>query len=333
MKRVIYFSILFSSIVLAQSKVATTIGQFLKIEPSAKISAFGGSGTGQYGTASSLFYNPASLGRIQNIDADFSIVNWFADIKYNYGAVAINTGELGTFALQIISLNSGEIPVRTVEMPLGTGEKYSVTNFALGIGYGRMLTDRVSVGLIVSYFNETIWHSSLNGFFFNFGVQYQINENGMTFGASVSNYGTHGKFSGTDLFINYDFDPRKYGDNDRLPAELRTDEFTLPTIFRAGLSYPIKLLSNYKLILSVDALHPNDNYESIAIGGELKFFDAFSIRGGYRNLFLADREGGLTLGAGADVNVLNSYHLRFDYSWVDYGRLKAVHRITFGLNI
>mgnify|MGYP000636889145 CR=1 FL=1 len=333
MKRVIYFSILFSSIVLAQSKVATTIGQFLKIEPSAKISAFGGSGTGQYGTASSLFYNPASLGRIQNIDADFSIVNWFADIKYNYGAVAINTGELGTFALQIISLNSGEIPVRTVEMPLGTGEKYSVTNFALGIGYGRMLTDRVSVGLIVSYFNETIWHSSLNGFFFNFGVQYQINENGMTFGASVSNYGTHGKFSGTDLYINYDFDPRKFGDNDRLPAELRTDEFTLPTIFRAGLSYPVKLFDNYKLILSVDALHPNDNYESIALGGELKFFDSFSIRGGYRNLFLVDREGGLTLGAGADVNVLNSYHLRFDYSWVDYGRLKAVHRITFGLNI
>lgn len=333
MKRVIYFSILFSSIVLAQSKVATTIGQFLKIEPSAKISAFGGSGTGQYGTASSLFYNPASLGRIQNIDADFSIVNWFADIKYNYGAVAINTGELGTFALQIISLNSGEIPVRTVEMPLGTGEKYSVTNFALGIGYGRMLTDRVSVGLIVSYFNETIWHSSLNGFFFNFGVQYQINENGMTFGASVSNYGTHGKFSGTDLYINYDFDPRKFGDNDRLPAELRTDEFTLPTIFRAGLSYPVKLFDNYKLILSVDALHPNDNYESIALGGELKFFDSFSIRGGYRNLFLVDREGGLTLGAGSDVNVLNSYHLRFDYSWVDYGRLKAVHRITFGLNI
>lgn len=333
MKKVILFSILFSSIIFAQSKVATTIGQFLKIEPSARISAIGGSGTGQYGTASSIFYNPASLGRIQNIDADFTMANWLADIKYNYGAVAINTGEFGNFALQIISLNSGEIPVRTVEMPLGTGEKYSVTNFALGIGYGKMLTDRVSVGLIMSYFNETIWHSSLNGFFFNFGVQYQISESGLTFGASVSNYGTHGKYEGTDLYINYDFDPKKYGDNDRLPAELRTDEFTLPTIFRAGLTYPIKFSNDYKLIVSVDALHPNDNYESIAIGGELKFFDTFSIRAGYRNLFLVDSEGGLTLGAGADVNVLNSYRIRFDYSWVDYGRLKAVHRVTFGINI
>ncbi len=187
--------------------------------------------------------------------------------------------------------------------------------------------------MIVSYFNETIWHSSLNGFFFNFGVQYQINESGLTFGASVSNYGTHGKYSGTDLYINYDFDPRKYGDNDRLPAELRTDEFTLPTIFRAGLTYPIKFFNDYKLIVSIDALHPNDNYESVALGGELKIFDTFSLRAGYRNLFLVDSEGGLTLGAGADVNVLNSYRIRFDYSWVDYGRLKVVHRVTFGLNI
>lgn len=317
----------------AQSKVATTIGQFLKIEPSARISALGGSGAGQYGTASSIYYNPASLGKLQNIDADFTISNYLADIKYNYGVVAVNAGEFGTFALQVISLNSGEIPIRTVEMPLGTGEKYSVTNFALGIGYGRMLTDRVSVGLIVSYFNETIWHSSLSGFFFNFGVQYQLDENGITFGASVSNFGTHGKYSGTDLYINYDFDPKKYGDNDRLPAELRTDEYNLPTTFRAGITYPIKFHNNYKLIVSLDALHPNDNFESVALGGELKFFDTFSIRGGFRSLFLQDREGGLTLGAGADMNVLNSYHIRFDYSWVDYGRLKAVHRITFGVNI
>jgi len=333
MKKIILISTLLTFQLFAQSKVATTIGQFLKIEPSARISSIGGSGTGQFGTASSAYYNPASLGRIQNIDADFTIADWLADIKYNYGIVAVNTGDAGTFALQVISLNSGEIPVRTVEMPLGTGEKYSVTNFALGLGYGKMLTDRVSVGLIVSYFNETIWHSSLNGFFFNFGVQYQISESGLTFGASVSNYGTHGKYDGTDLYINYDFDPKKFGDNDRLPAELRTDEFTLPTTFRAGISLPFRFTENYKLILSIDALHPNDNYESLALGGELKFFDTFSIRGGFRNLFIPDSEGGLTLGAGADVNVLNSYHIRFDYSWVDYGRLRSVHRVTFGINI
>jgi opacity protein-like surface antigen len=92
-------------------------------------------------------------------------------------------------------------------------------------------------------------------------------------------------------------------------------------------------MNDYKFTLTFDAFHPNDNFESLAIGGELNFFDTFSARLGYRNLLLQDSEGGLTLGAGADVKVLNSYRVRFDYSWVDYGRLKAVHRITFGLNI
>lgn len=333
MKRVLLFLLALNVTLLSQSKVGTTIGQFLKIEPSARISALGGSGAGQFGTASDVFYNPAGLGRIQNLDADFTYADWIADIKYNYGIVAYNIQDVGTFALQVISLNSGEIPVRTVEMPLGTGEKYSVTNFALGLGYGKLLTDRVSVGLIVSYFNETIWHSSINGFFFNFGVMYQIKEDGLTFGASVSNYGTRAQYSGTDLYINYDFDPKKFGDNDRLPAELRTDEFTLPTVFRAGLSYPVKIMEKTKLTLSIDAIHPNDNFESISLGSELNFFDTFFLRGGYRNIFLKDNEGGLTFGIGTNLNVLNSYRIRFDYSWVDYGRLKAVHRVTFGFNI
>ncbi len=332
MKKFLVGFLVLNSLIFSQSKVGTTVGQFLKIEPSSRISSLGGSGAGNFGNASMVYYNPASLGRIRNIDADFTVANWLADIRYNYGVVAINIGMVGTFALQIISLNSGEIPVRTVEMPLGTGEKYSVTNFALGLGYGKMLTDRVAIGLVVSYFNETIWHSSLNGFFFNFGVQYQIPESEVTFGAAVSNYGTHGKYSGTDLFINYDFDPKKYGDNDRLPAELRTDEFSLPTTFRAGITYTVKFSKDYQFILSVDALHPNDNNESLALGGELKFLNLFSIRGGYRNLFLDDREGGLTLGAGTDISILNSYRIRFDYSWADYSKLKAVHRVTFGLN-
>ena len=56
--------------------------------------------------------------------------------------------------LQITSLNSGEIDVTTVEKPLGTGERYEVTNFAIGAGYGRMLTDRVAVGFLINYFRE-----------------------------------------------------------------------------------------------------------------------------------------------------------------------------------
>ena len=336
-KKIVFFLLIifsFFSSLSAQSKTGTTIGQFLKIGPSARASAMANASTSLYGEASSLYYNAASLGRLSNVDIQFTYNQWLADITYNYAVVAVPIEGLGTFALQATSLNSGEIDVRTVEFPKGTGERYSVTNFALGLGFGLMLTDRVSVGLQVSYIQETIWHSSLSTFGLNFGVQYQVEENGLTVGASILNFGPRAGYDGRDLYINYDFDPDKYGDNDLLPAELRTDTYSLPTSFRVGVSYPLVINEDNKVTFAIDAFHPNDNTENVSIGSEWQFLNILSVRAGYRDLFIPDseeREGGLVLGAGVKVNVLENYNLRFDYAWADYGRLEQANRFTISL--
>jgi len=336
MKRSIFFMIVFVllapvSILFAQSKAGTTIAQFLKIEPSARAAALGNAGTSLYGEAASLYYNPASLGRLDKIDAQFTYNKWLADINYNYAVVGVPLQGIGTLALQITSLNSGEMDVRTVEQPLGTGERFSVTNFALGLGYGMMLTDRVSVGLQMTYFQESIWHSSLTGFALNIGVQYQVEVDGLTIGAALMNFGPRAKYEGRDAYVNFDFDPKKYGDNDQLPAQLRMDEWGLPTAFRVGMSYPVRFSKDYKLILTADAFHPNDNKESISLGGEFQLLDIFYVRGGYRNLFLEDLEGGAVLGGGVKASISGGYVIRFDYAWADYGRLDQAHRFTFGI--
>ena len=54
--------------IAAQSKTGTTIGQFLKIEPSSRITGMGNAGTSLSGEASSSYFNPASLGRLQRSD-------------------------------------------------------------------------------------------------------------------------------------------------------------------------------------------------------------------------------------------------------------------------
>lgn len=319
------------SVLFAQSKAGTTIAQFLKIEPSARAAALGNAGTSLYGEAASLYYNPASLGRLEKIDAQFTYNKWLADINYNYAVVGVPLQGIGTLAIQMTSLNSGEMDVRTVEQPLGTGERFSVTNFALGLGYGMMLTDRVSVGLQMTYFQESIWHSSLTGFALNIGVQYQVEVDGLTIGAALMNFGPRAKYEGRDAYVNFDFDPKKYGDNDQLPAQLRMDEWGLPTAFRVGMSYPVRFSKDYKLILTADAFHPNDNKESISLGGEFQLLDIFYVRGGYRNLFLEDLEGGAVLGGGVKASISGGYIIRFDYAWADYGRLDQAHRFTFGI--
>jgi hypothetical protein len=335
MKRINICTVLLSIIVsfsaFAQNKTGTTIGQFLKIEPSSRVVALGNAGASLYGEVSSMFYNPASLGRLNGTDVQFTFNRWLADITYNYMAAGMNIEGIGSFALTGTMLNSGEIDVRTVEQPLGTGEKYFVKNFALGLGYAVMLTDRVSAGLQVNYINESIWHSSLSTFGFNFGVQYQVTEGGLTLGASVSNFGSRASYGGRDIYINYDFDPDKYGDNDQLPAQLRMDAFALPTLFRAGISYLLQFSDNYKLLIAADAIHPNDNAESINIGGELELLNLLSLRGGYRNMFLPELEGGLVLGGGLKTEIGGTYNIRFDYAYADYGRLAEAHRITLSL--
>ncbi len=328
---VISFFVLMSSVLFSQSKTGTTIGQFLKIEPSSRIAAIGNAGASLGGEVTSMFYNPASLGRISGSDVQFTFNKWLADISYNYAAAGVNLEGIGTFALVATVLNSGEMDVRTVEQPLGTGERFTVKNMAFGLGYGLMVTDRVSVGMQVNYITETIWHSSISTFGLNLGVQYQILDEGLTVGASLSNFGADASYDGRDLYLNYDFDPKKYGDNDRLPAELRTGSFGLPVIFRAGISYLFTFSDNYNLLIAADAMHPNDNSESINIGGELNLLQYVFIRGGYRNLFLADLEGGLVLGAGFKVDFTGSYNVRFDYAYADYGRLAEAHRLTIGI--
>ena len=328
---VISFALLMSAALFSQSKTGTTIGQFLKIEPSARIAAIGNAGASLGGEIASMFYNPASLGRISGSDVQFTFNKWLADITYNYAAAGVNLEGIGTFALVATILNSGEMDVRTVEQPLGTGERFTVKNMAFGLGYGLMVTDRVSVGLQVNYITESIWHSSISTFGLNLGVQYQILDEGLTVGASLSNFGADASYDGRDLYLNYDFDPNKYGDNDRLPAELRTGSFGLPVIFRAGISYKFTFSEDYNLLLAVDAMHPNDNSESLNLGGELNLLQYVSIRGGYRNLFQDDVEGGLVLGAGFKVDIAAAYNIRFDYAYADYGRLDAAHRLTLGM--
>jgi len=330
--KVLLIVFFFTSALISQNKTGTTIGQFLKIEPSSRIAAMGNAGVSLYGGATVGFYNPASLGRLTHADLEFTYNKWIADILYNYAIVAFNIENFGTISLQVTSLNSGEIDVRTVEQPLGTGERYTVSNLAFGLSYGLMLTEKVSVGFTISYINESIWHSNLNAFSVNVGVQYEIAGTGAILGASVSNFGPRASFDGRDLFVNYDFDPKKFGDNDQVPAQLRTDLFSLPTIFRVGVSYPMRFTEDYNLTVAVDAIHPNDNNESVNIGGELNLLKNFSIRGGYRNLFLSNAEGGLVLGAGVNVDFSENYSINFDYAWADYGRLEQAHRLTLGFS-
>lgn len=317
-------------IALSQSKTGSTVGAFLLIEPSARIAGMGNAGVTQYGDVLSAYYNPGAIGLLSGYSVQFTHSPWLADISYDFAAVGITLGDFGNGYASVTALNSGEIDVRTVELPMGTGERYTVSNLAFALGYGRQVSERFSVGLQVTYISETIWHSSLSAFALNIGTLYRISPDGLHIGASISNFGTRAKYDGRDLRILYDRDPTKYGDNGTLPGELFTDNYPLPILFRVGVGMPIQIGSDNKVTVAVDAFHPSDNTESISMGAEWAFMNTIMVRGGYQNLFQEDSELGLTLGAGVQYQI-DAYRLHFDYAWADHGRLEETQRLTLGV--
>lgn len=319
-----------ATLALAQTKTGTSVGQFLLIEPSARISAMGNAGATVHDEIQAAYYNPAAIGYFISNGVQFTHSPWIAGITYDFVGIGLVLGDFGNLYGSVTSLNSGEIDVRTVERPLGTGERYTVSDLAFGIGYGRQISDRFSVGVQVSYLQETIWHSSMSAFALNVGTLYRISANGLHIGVSIANFGTRAKFDGTDLRILYDQNIAVHGDNGNLPAQLLSDDFPLPIMFRVGIGMPVHLDEDNKLQFAVDAFHPSDNTESISFGGEWMFMNTFAVRAGYQNLFQQDSEVGLTLGAGLLYDA-DSYSLSFDYGWADHGRLEQTHRLSLGV--
>ncbi|MEM0961062.1 MAG: PorV/PorQ family protein [Bacteroidota bacterium] len=313
----------------AQTKTGTTFGQFLMIEPSAAVAAQGNVGATTRADVLSAYYNPGALGFQEGPNAGFSHSSWLADIDYNYAAVAVKLGPTSTVSLSVTSLSSGDIEVRTTDQPLGTGELYSVEDLAIGIGYGRQFTDRFAAGATVKYVQETIWRSSAQTVAVDAGVIYELPFQAVL-GASISNFGAPASFDGTDLRIRFDQDPDVFGDNDNLPAALETDAFSLPVLFRVGMSVPVRVGAS-SVTLAADAYQPSDNSNSVSVGGEWTYANLISARAGYQDLFLDDAEGGLRLGGGLAYRV-SGFDVRFDYAWADHGsRLGVTQRFTLGV--
>jgi hypothetical protein len=314
----------------AQTNTGTTIGQFMLIEPDARIAGMGNAGVTMYEGLRAVYYNPASIGRVKNFQAVFSHSAWIADITYDWVGVAIPLGRFGTAYSTVTALNSGEMDVRTVDQPLGTGERFRVSDVAIALGYGRQVSPRFAAGGQVNFAQETIWHTSATAVSFNIGTFYRVSENGLRIGSSLSNFGTRAGFDGRDLRFTYDNVPDQNGDNSTLPAERFTDAFSVPVMFRVGLGYPVKLNEANRMLFAVDAFHPNDNSESVSLGTEYAFKDLVAARAGWQNLFLRDTEVGLTLGAGLRAR-FEEVQYRVDYAWADQGRLGSSHRLTVGL--
>ncbi|NQT24131.1 PorV/PorQ family protein [candidate division KSB1 bacterium] len=314
------------------SKVGTTAAGFLSIDVGARAVAMGSAFVTISDDAAGMYWNPAGLARIQSAQAMFSHTAWLVDVAFNYAAVVVPLPGIGVIGASATFLSMDDMERTTINNPMGTGEYFSAGSYCFALSYSRSLTDRFSIGGNVKYVREQIYHSNATGVAFDIGTLFETQFNGLMIGMAISNYGTKMQMSGRDMLTQSDIDPSLHGNNENINAFLQTGEYDIPLTFRVGIGMDVlKGAGNSNLILAVDALHPNDDVESLNIGGEYTFNGMFSLRGGYKSLFARDSEEGMTLGGGIRYRVMGFTELRLDYAYQDFGIMNNVQKFTLNL--
>lgn len=311
------------------TKTGTSAATFLRIPVGARGAALGGAIVASATDASSMYWNPGGLSRLENFALIEDYSPWLPGLSFNYIGLVVPLGTIGNVGINITSLSTKEMDITTPASPMGTGETFDAAFTAVGFSYAKNLTNSFSIGATVKYINERIYNSNATGIAFDIGTIYDTPFKGVRLGFSISNIGTKMQIRGEDLNVRVDVDPSNNGNNETIVGQLKTDRFDMPMIMRVGLAWDAMQTESTRLTLGIDGLNPNDNAQSVNVGAEVAFLnEVLLLRAGYNELFLDSSQKGLALGAGFNLTNLGLKGLRAEYAFQQFKYLGNVSRYT-----
>ena len=313
-------------------KVGTSAAAFLRIPVGVKGTAMGSAYVAMADDPSAMFWNPGGIARLDKISLFVDYSPWLPGLSFNYFGAVLPIEKIGSIGVNVTALTTDDMIRTTIDQPMGTGDTFSASSVAVGFAYARNLTDRFSIGANFKFIHESILNSGDSGFAVDIGTLYDTPFPGIRLGVSISNFGTPMRIDGEDLNVRVDIAPDQEGNNQSIVGRLRTDDADAPLIMRVGLSWDALRTENNRFTLAVDGLNPNDNAQSVNIGGEYALFgETLILRGGFNDLFLENREKGLTLGAGLNFKTSNGSEFAGGYAFQDFKHLGSINRFSVEL--
>ena len=323
-------------------RVGTTAANFLEVGVGSAANAMGEASVAVVRDLSSVYWNVAGLAFMEKNEVQFSYQPWIADISMGFVGAGIVLPNVGNIALSFTTMDYGRTEVTTLEMQEGTGETYSALEYAAAFSFARKLAPWFAFGASGKYVASNIWHMNASALAMDLGVMVNTDfftsdgnrEHGMTIGFGISNYGTKMQYDGIDLLRPIDISPNQAGNYKDVEGQFRLQQWELPLAFRMGFAVNPVVTNSQKLTIAVDALHPNNNSESVNIGGQYQFnlpgTGRFFLRGGYHGIFMDESEYGMTLGGGIHLLLSGNHVLKFDYAYSDIGVLGNTSSFTVG---
>lgn len=288
----------------SQSRDARVVLSFLKIDHGARMVGMGGAFVAIADDMDAIFSNVAGLTHIERAGFSLGYTRWlFSDGIYS-GGFAYNTPH-GVLGLSVVGFKPHSFEETTIFQPQGTGREPAMGNISIGLAYASKLTDRLSIGTLLRWTQETLDTDNLNVLDFSVSTLFYTGFKSLRLGMAFENLGK-------DL-------------------TLVEDRASMPVSFTIGGAMEILGEKGDQTYLTVTG----ENYYATdaakvqyRLGGELWLQETLALRGGYKVNF--DEET-FSVGAGFKFNPSEGRQLRVDVSYTDFGMyLDAPIRFTVG---
>jgi len=267
---------------------------FLLLDSNARAAALGGAYTALGSGAGVLAYNSAGLARTERDEVNFMHNQYFQGITQEY----LNYASPSGLGASVNYLSFGDVPQTTVNNQTGTGlGDTTLSDLSLGVGYGRRLTEDLSVGGGAKYIRETIDQTPRDNVAFDLGAHYVIPWlRGLSVGAAVLNMGPT---------VTYD----QASENQ-------------PLTWRLGGAYQRDWLGASHA-LALDVVKERNDSAYVSVGVETRVLKVLALRLGYNQ----SNDAGVGITAGIGVRV---HDFDFDYAIVPFGTLGYSNRASVG---
>lgn len=295
---------LFAIIITLSMAVAVQYSSFssLKIIPSARECAMGGTGVTSALGPQAMYYNPALTSVLNSFAVNVNYMKWFLDM-YEQSLFFVRPFSYFNLGLGVINFNPGKLDFRPdypTEDPTGD---FQPADFNFFLNLSKTTNQeryRTSFGISGRFYYQKIYEYTATGLGADLGLSVDLPSN-FQMGFSIINFGTKMRF-------------------------IRED-FSLPTKFLAGLTYEIRNstlnLIQGKICLDMGYL-VYDKDLNLRGGLELSIKDKYFLRTGYK---FGDESNHYNFGFGLIVK-----NIRIEYAFSPYDlNIGSTHHFSLSL--
>ncbi len=258
----------------------------LLVNPWARSSGWAGANSAGARGLEAMYLNVAGIAFTQRTEILFAHTNWLSgtDISINSFGLTQRMGETSVIGLSIMSVDLGDIPITTTDLPEGGIGTFSPQFMNLNLSYARAFSDNIYGGMNFKVISESIANVVAKGAAIDAGIQYQTGEmNRVKFGISLKNVGPRMQYHGDGL----SFSSTVLATGASLTAEQRSAQFELPSLVNIGGSYDFYFskdsvaIKNHKLTLAGNFTSNSFNKDQYKLGLEYSLKGYIMVRAGY----------------------------------------------------